>query len=394
MSQSDYNSAQSSSAGTYRSGSGPLARPRRRRRRFAIIAALIAALLIILVLLFFFPRPTATVTLKAASKSMNINMVVSVPTRPLSATEQGTQTGTPSGKPQPGTHATGTLTFKNYTPNAVTIPAGTLLTNNTGQQIVTDKALLVPPDPIIPGVASVSAHAVKTGISGNIPAMSINNSCCFSGIFVLNQSDFKGGVDDQTSAWVQQSDVDSVAKTLEASLTQKALTDMQSQLKAGEQLVNDTPSCSPTVTSNPVVGQSASSFTVTVSLACSDSAYNKQMALTQIEDLLRQKAAQQFGPGFVLSGKIASTITQVTPGTGGNIDVLASASGTWKYQFTYPITSNMKRHIARALVADAKAWLLQQTGVADASISVSGPIINLGGNNTLPDDLRAITIIG
>lgn len=392
MSQTDDKSTQSSMAGTYRSGTGKPRRPR--RRRFGIIAALMAALLIILVILFFLPRPTATVTLKAASKSMSNSAVLSLPARQISSTQQGTQTGNPSGQSKPGTHATGTLTFKNYTPNAVTIPAGTLLTDITGQQVVTDKALLVPPDPIIPGVASVSAHAVKTGISGNIRAMSINKPCCFSGIFVLNQFDFKGGVNDQTSAWVQQSDVDSIAKTLEPSLTQKSLTDMQSQLKAGEQLVDATPSCSAKVTSNPAVGQSASSLTVTVTLACSDSAYNAQTALTQIEDLLRQKAEQQFGPGFVLSGKIASTIKQVTPGTAGNVDVLASASGIWKYQFTDAIKSNIARHITRATVADANAWLLQQTGVADASISVSGPIINLGGNNNLPDDLRAITING
>jgi len=152
--------------------------------------------------------------------------------------------------------------------------------------------------------------------------------------------------------------------------------------------------CSAKVTSYPGVGESTQNFTVTVSLACSDSAYNAQSALAQAEDILKQKAAQQLGPGFILVGKIASEIEQVTPGKSGTVGVVALASGTWKYQFTAAIKSNMAKHIARATIADAKAWLLQQTGVVDDSISVKGPIIDLSGDNTLLDDLRAITLIG
>ncbi len=395
MSQLDDKSASGSLAGSFGPGTGKLSRPRRRRRRrLGIIAALIALLLIVLVLLFFFPRPTAAVTLKSVSKSLSNSAVVNVPARQLSSTQQGTQMGKPSGPPKPGTRANGILTFKNYTPNPVTIPAGTLLTSITGQQVTTDMALVVPRDPIIPGVAWVSAHAVKNGISGNIKATNINKSCCFAGIFVQNASDFSGGVDDQTAPWVQQSDIDSAAQSLESSLPQKALADMQSQLKAGEKLVDDLPKCLTKVTSNPGVGQSAQSFTVTVSLACSDLAYDAQTALTQAGNILKEMAAQQFGPGFILVGNITTSIQQTTPGKNGTVDVVTSASGIWKYQFTTAIKSDMARHIARATIANAKAWLLQQTGVADVSISIKGPIIDLSGDNTLPDDLRAITLIG
>jgi hypothetical protein len=382
-------------AGSYGTGNLPPARPRGRRRRRAIIATLITLLLIILVLLFFFPRPTATVTLTPASKPLSNAFTIPIATNLLSSPQQGSQTGTPKVLTIPGTHATGILTFKNYTLHWLTIPAGTLVTDITGQQVVTDRDLLVPPDPpIVPGIASVSAHAEKVGQSGNIQAMSIAKPCCLAGIYVLNGSAFSGGVDDQKAPIVQQSDIDKVANILKTSLMQKALADIQSQLKPGEQLVNATPRCSPKVTSNPGVGASVPSFKVNVSLACSDAAYNSQIARPQAEDLLKQMVAQQFGPGFNLVGNIATTIESATPGKNGGVDVVVSASGTWKYQFTDAQKSDMAKHIARATIDNAKSWLLQQRGVVGASISVRGPIIDLSGGNVVPDDLRAITING
>src|SRR5258708_9758063 len=220
-------SEQSNSAASYGPGTGNLPPTRRRRRRLlGIRAALIAILLIILVLLFFFPRPAAAITLTPASKTLSNSMTVSVVARKLFSAQQGSQTGTT----KQGMHAKGILTFKNWNPYEVPIPKGTPVTDVTGQQVVTNEKLLVPPDPIIPGVASVSAHAVKVGNSGNIQAMSVNQPCCFAGIYVLNASAFSGGVDDFS---VQQSDIDQIAKPLLASLMQKAHSDFQSQLKLG-----------------------------------------------------------------------------------------------------------------------------------------------------------------
>jgi hypothetical protein len=355
---------------------------------------LILLLLIILVLLFFFPRPTAAVTLTPVSKTLSGSVMGSYGPRELSSSQQDSGSGVPI---KPGTHATGMLTFKNYTPNWVKIPQGTAVTNVTGEQVVTDEDIFVMPDPIIPGIASGTAHAVKVGESGNIHAMSINKSCCFAGIFVLNASDFSGGVDDKVGNTVQQSDIDRIAKPLVASLIQKALSALHSQLKPGEQLVKDTPVCSrPTVTSNPGVGASTAKFTVNVSLTCSDSAYNPLTVPPSTEDMLKQKATQQLnpGPGFVLVGNIAIKVEQETPRKDGMIDVNATASGTWKFKFTADQKLNMAKLIARKTISDAKAKLLQQPGVAATSISVSGPIIDLGGHNMLPDDLRAITING
>lgn len=393
MSQLSGEPEQSGAAGSYGPATGnlPPTMPHRRRRLLGIIIAAIVILLIILVL--FFPRPTATVTLTPVSKTVSDSLTVSVTAHQVSSTQQGSQMGVPTGPPKPGTHATGILTFQNSTFSWVTIPAGTSVTNTTGQQVATDTALSVPPDPGMPGVASVSAHAVNIGSSGNIQAMSINKECCFPGIFVLNESAFSGGLDSQTTNTVQQSDIDSIANPLETSLIQKAQSDIRTHL-TGEVLVNATPQCSPSVTSNPGVGESAAKFTVNVSVTCSDSAYNPQTALSQAKDRLKQQAVQQLGPGFILVGTIATKIEKATEGKNGNVDVLVSANGTWKYQFTAARKLDIAKHIARATIREAKSWLLRQTGVTAVSISVSGPIIDLSGDNIVPDDLRAITING
>jgi hypothetical protein len=176
---------------------------------------------------------------------------------------------------------------------------------------------------------------------------------------------------------------------------QKAQSDLQLQLKSGEQLVNATARCSMTkVTSKPGVGASAAHFTITALLTCSDSAYNPQTALPQAADMLKQAAARQLDPGFILAGNIATRVEQATLGKKGSVNVVVLASGTWKYQFTAAQKENMAKYIARETIDAAKAWLLQQTGVVGASISVTGPILDLGGHNTLPDDLRTITING
>ncbi len=325
MSQYSNEPAQSGTAGSYGPGTGypPPTRPRRPRRRLGIIAALILLLLIILVLLFFFPRPAAAVTLTPVSKTLSGSVIGNYGPRELSSPQQDSGSGVPI---KPGTHATGMLTFKNYTPNWVKIPQGTAVTNVTGEQVVTDEDIFVMPDPIIPGIASGSAHAVKVGEGGNIHAMSIR----------------------------------------------------------------------PTVTSNPGVGVSTAKFTVSVSLTCSASAYNPLTVPPSTEDMLKQKAIQQLnpGPGFVLVGNIAIKVDKETPRKDGMIDVKATASGTWKFKFTADQKLNMAKLIARKTIGDAKALVLQQLGVANASISVSGPIIDLGGHNMLPDDLRAITING
>lgn len=366
--------------------------PARRRRRFGVITLVIILLLILIILLFFFPRPRATVTLTPVSQ--NLSTSINLPTDNITPfTENGSQTGTPTGPPMPGANATGTLTFQNYTFDWVTIPQGTSISTNTGQQIVTDEAAYLPPDPpSIPGTASVPAHAANVGKDGNIPATSFNDTpCCSSlstGITVTNASAFSGGTDNQTMKTVQQSDIDSVVNNLVSTLTQKGQSDLPHKVKPGEKPLSPAQCSLTNTTANPGVGESAASFAVTASLSCSGSEYNPQTANSQAEDKLKQIAAQRL-PGFIpVNGSISTKINEV--------DKLVLASGTWKYHFTDSQKANMAKHIARETKDAAQAWLLKQKGVHDVSISLTGPILLelFGWVNTLPDDLNAITING
>ena len=381
--------------GGYGTNTLPAASSNQRRSRTIIIAAA-TFLLLILLLLFFFPRPIATIVLTPTSTTLNTSTTVSVLAHRLSSHQQDSKAGVPSGPIQQGTHATGALTFYNYTPNWITIPANTVITNNAGEKVVTDRALSIPPDPpLIPGVASVSAHAVNAGKSGNISTMSINGSCCTNGVTVSNQSAFSGGADGQKMHTVQQSDIDSITNDLKASLLVKAQNDIRAHLLANETLVNAQLHCIPeNVVSSPSLGTGATNFTVSLSLTCSAFAYNPQAAINAAQQQLQQQAAKKLDPGFVLVNTIVATTKQATVNNNGTVNVLAEASGTWKYQFSAARKSEIAQHITRMTTDNAKAWLLQQTGVTQASVTVSGPIIHLFGNATLPDDLRSITING
>ncbi len=365
-------------------------------RRNGLLILLLIILLLILLLLFFFPRPAATIVLTPVSKSLSNQYNLPVPLQTLSSVQHNSQTGEATGPIKPGTYAHGSLLFKNYTSFPVTIAKGTVISNNASQQVATDETIVIPPDPpIIPGIASVSATAVKVGKSGNIKAMSINRSCCFPGISVLNSSNFGGGLDDQTTHTIQQGDIDKIAKTLEIPLIQQGQHSVQVQLKRGERLLNTPAQCpNPLVISDPSVGVSAERFTVTVTVTCADMAYNPETALAQAQNKLEEMATQQFGSDFALSGDITTTIEQISPPQNGNIDILVMANGLWKYQFTASRDQALARQIANLTGSAARTLLLRQTGVAGvASISITGPILDFRGHNILPDDPAAITII-
>jgi len=326
------------------------------------------------------------------SQKLSDSPTVNVATRQIFSTQQGSQTRVPTGQPKQGTHATGILTFENSTFSWVTIPAGTSVTSGTGEEIVTNMTLDIPPDPGTPGIASVPSHAIKIGRSGNIQAMSINQACCFVGILVLNKSAFSGGIDSQATPTVQQSDIDNIANPLETSLTQKALSGMQSYLTSDTHLLSSTFQCSPKITSTPKIGESATNFTVDVLLTCSESVYSLQTVPLQAEVWLKQKAAQQLGPSFIPVGTIETSIKRVTEDKNGNVDVLISAKGTWNYRFTAASKLEMVKYIARKTKNDAQSWLLRQTGIVGVSVSITGPIFIWRKNDTLPDDSGAITL--
>ena len=112
---------------------------------------------------------------------------VLLPVRTFSATVAVIPTGV---NVYPATTAHGILTITNGSVIAQTIPQGFRLNN-----VVTDAAVFVPAGSANGyGFATVAAHALISGTSGNIPAYAINQ-VVGSSIYIRNLTPFHGGRD-------------------------------------------------------------------------------------------------------------------------------------------------------------------------------------------------------
>lgn len=98
-------------------------------------------------------------------------------------------------KSYPATQAHGSLTISNGGSLTESLQAGFLLTTSSGVEVATDQGVTIPPgNGQSYGVATVSAHAVMAGSSGNIPAGSVDRTYGMD-IFIRNLSAFSGGAD-------------------------------------------------------------------------------------------------------------------------------------------------------------------------------------------------------
>ncbi len=347
---------------------------------------------------------SSTVTITPATKTLKNAYVITaiigkpsasqrqVQARILSASPSQSQTAKATGvKQTPGTRATGTLTFYNGSTSPFTVAANTLFVTASGVQIVNDIAANIPAtNPPNYGTATVPAHAVNVGTSGNIPALAINGTCCASGNFILvkNLSAFSGGQDPQNYTFLQQSDVDAVANPLEQRLMASAQANLKGQKQSGEQFVNTTNpiTCNPTVTANPPVGSKATSATVTVQVTCSGEVYDQQGALAKAASLYKNDSTINPGAGFALAGSVSTSLTQASVvDNKGTILLQVTVEGTWVYQTAKLVAQEKSwaRQIAGKSKQQAIAFLLGQPGVGIVSIQFSG--------NTLPTDPNQIS---
>lgn len=115
-----------------------------------------------------------------------------LPLQTFSATEPIIPTGTET---YTATTAHGTLTVTNGSVIAATLPKGLIFTGMSGVEVVTDEAVFIPAGSAAGyGYATVSAHAMVRGKSGNITAYDINR-VEGSSIYIRNLTSFHGGKD-------------------------------------------------------------------------------------------------------------------------------------------------------------------------------------------------------
>ncbi|WP_376793876.1 baseplate J/gp47 family protein [Thermogemmatispora sp.] len=290
---------------------------------------------------------------------------------------------------RPASRAEGVLTFYNALPVPQSVPKGTVLSDQSGVEVMTDEtAQLAAAMPPMEASASVPAHAIQPGSQGNIPAFDFRAvACCGNGITVQNPLAFSGGSDPQPYTYVQQSDIDQASMALQASLIAAAQRDLQSRAAANERFAGQT-RC-PTLTSTDhQAGDRVPAVTVTVSVICSGEVYDQVEARVLAASLLANDALRHPGPRYSLAGQIATSIVSVSLDgqQQGLISLRVQAEGIWVYRLDSLERQRLASLIKGKTRDEALALLRQQPGIKSASIALSG------SGSRLPDDANSITV--
>lgn len=203
-------------------------RARRRARRFRLVAALIALLLLALTV-----GPSAQVIVAAdvvPIGPIEARIATGAPGG-VSATRfvgqvSGKVTGIASGARYTRTRATGTVTFQNGTTDAVTIPAGTIVSTPASQggvQFRTTQTKTLPASSIIPffffGTVDVPIEAVVEGPSGNVDAGAIKQA---SGRMSVKNTQPTSGGSETRIAIVQIGDYNAASARLDQAIDAQA----------------------------------------------------------------------------------------------------------------------------------------------------------------------------
>ena len=243
--------------------------------------------------LFFPPLAHITLILKSQEVSATTTLQTGRILAPLTLSQSASVPATGRGHQDPK-QATGTITFYNGLFSTQTVSAGTTLTGSDGVQVVTDQdAVISAANPPSLGMATVSAHAVSAGSSGNIAAYDVNQQCCATAIKAVNTAFFSGGQDERNFQFVTKSDIENAAIPLKAAVSQSVTAALQTQLKDNEQL--QSLPCAPQVSADHQINEEATSVKVTATLMCSAVAYNQTTLEQQATQLLTTQAFKKLG---------------------------------------------------------------------------------------------------
>ena len=383
----------------WRSNSPVWTRRPKPNKRLMTIGAIILALLFVvgalpLLVSYLFtiiPANSATVTITPTSKHLSkfYNIfalpgalggsqyeveahVISYTAQSQSRTVRATGT-----KHLPAAQATGQLTFSGASDTRFII-AGTTISGYSGVQLALSADVFVSPN----HTSTVSAHAVKAGPDGNIPAFDVNSTyiviplggggSSFT-VYVQNTQAFTGGHNAEDVMVVQQSDLDKVANPLERTLTDKAQAEVQSQIGSTEHLVSPIV-CTPHVTSNHQVDSPATNVTIKVAVTCQGEVYDQPIVQAMAAELLKQEALSTLGANYALIGNLVTGAPEVI--SRDDQTEMASLSikteGIWVFQFGAIQKQNLAKLLAGKAQQDARKLLLKQVGVSKAIIKTDG----------------------
>jgi len=205
----------------------------------------------LIVLAYFVPQVTAIIkiTPKPFDKEMEVIVTTSntgtvssssavVTGNFIDVSEVGTKKGVASGKKLVGDKARGSVTIYGVS-SSKTFSAGTTLFSSDGLKLTLDHDVSVASgDAITPATVTTTVTAASIGDSYNFPSGTKFTIAGFSSSQYLakNDSSLTGGNSHQAKV-VTKEDQDRLMATLSAELTQKAESDLQSQVTPGQNLL-------------------------------------------------------------------------------------------------------------------------------------------------------------
>ncbi len=285
-----------------------------------------------------------------------------------------------------GLQARGTVELINNNNAPAFVPAQTTLTTPSGVQFQTVQDAQIPPR-TQNNTINVTVIAVTAGASGNIPAFTLNGSCCSNGIIVKNNAPFSGGVDSQTVHTVAQTDLDNVQSALTPGLEHQLNQQLQKSLTSDESSVG-TPIYSVSITSDNAINTQTNQVQVTITVSGTLTAYNHALASSTAIQLLTSQAIHTPGNTYQLQSTPAvGTISILAVSKSGIIYLSIPVHGTWTYTLSSQQINTWPQYIKGATSAAALAYLNAQPGVA--SVEIHLPF----GADHLPSSTNDIRIV-
>ena len=328
-----------------------------------VVLCMNMALCLALFFLDMLPSLTDRATITLVPKQAAIATVASVPLQPrvltpLVLTQKKTVPATQHIH-RDAAVATGELTFYNALQQPQYIAAGALITTRSGVNIVTTQDATIPAgDGVTNGSASVAAQATDPGPQGNIPASTLNGTCCREYILVKNLSSFLGGRNARDFMVVSEKDIEPPITAMQTALTQNMYLQFQRETQKAERLVQPLP-CTRSVTTTHAIGDEATSVTVRLTLSCSGLAYNPYTLQQQATRVLAQFALRKLGKGYQLVNTLKSDIIHITV-TPMHVIFLTHLTGRYAYMLN---VGKIKQEIAGKPKAKALYLLSHHQGI-------------------------------
>lgn len=262
---------------------------------------------------------------------------------------------------QEATQATGSLTFYNAASVIQTVPVGTLITSQSGVEVVTYADAVIPAGSFDRnGQITVQAHAVLPGKTGNLEPGAIAGNCCLMNVLVQNLQAFTGGEDAHDYQAVAEQDITQAVDAMHRELENSTQVALQAELQEQETLIP--PSCVPNQNSSHKAGEEAQEIKVVAVLTCTSMAYQTSQIQEHMTEGVNHEAMSQLGNGYVSVSGVQVTITgHKTTEEGTRLEV--TGTGIWYYQFSQEQLTNLAQKITGQTAAQAERVLLRTPGV-------------------------------